>query len=186
MTRRAAGFRPNDTLDTPSTVLTPGSSVLICRMASSVIIAVLAQVVATRGQREGQGIEDQVLGSQAITFTARSWMRWAIRSFHSRVRACPSSSMRRQMTPAPCLWPARKPGRDASPAFAVLEVGAVEQTAAAEPFQTGLHDLGLGRVEHDGGGNIGGEGSGQLQHVGHAVPPDIIDTEVDEMGPLLT
>ena len=57
--------------------------------------------------------------------------------------------------------------------------------AATEPLQTGLHDLGLGGVEHHGCGDVGGKGGGQPDHVGHAVPPDVVHTEVDEVGALL-
>ncbi len=70
-------------------------------------------------------------------------------------------------------------------AVAVLEVRGVEHAAPSETLEPSLHHLRLGRVEHDGSGNVGGESRRQQRHVGNAVPADVVDAEVDEVSRLL-
>ena len=65
-TWRAAGLRPKETLETPSVVYTPGSSALMRRMASMVAMRVAPQVLVAGGERERQGVEDQVVGLEAV------------------------------------------------------------------------------------------------------------------------
>ena len=43
-------------------------------------------------------------------------------------------------------------------------------------------DGGFGGVDHEGQGRLGGETAGHLGHVGHAVRPRVIDTNVDDVA----
>ena len=158
-TWRAAGLRPNDTLDTPSTVCTPGISALMRRIASIVAHAVAAQVVVARGQREGERVEDEVARTRARSAsTARSWMRWAMRIFHSTSRAWPTSSISRQMTAAPCFLAKRhhlvEARARASPSSRLAELSIERPPIHA---QRRLEHLGLGRVEHQRRRRLRGE-----------------------------
>ena len=65
-TWRAAGFSPKLTFDSPSVVETPGSSALMRRIASMVAMASRRRSSSPVRQREGQRVEDQVLGLQAV------------------------------------------------------------------------------------------------------------------------
>ena len=69
-------------------------------------------------------------------------------------------------------------------ALPVLEVRRVEDRASSEPFQAGFHDGWFGRVEDDRGGDAGGEALGEFVHVDGAVPSDVVDAQVDDMGRL--
>ena len=65
-TWRAAGFRPKDTLESPRMVETPGSSRLDAPDALDRLDPVLAALLHARRQRQGQRVEEQVLGGQAV------------------------------------------------------------------------------------------------------------------------
>ncbi|MPM85290.1 hypothetical protein SDC9_132368 [bioreactor metagenome] len=101
-TTRAAGARPKDTLETPRVVFTSGWSRLISRMAlivssasrrvSSCPVPIGKVRVSTR---MSPGRRPQVPVRSSIS-------RLATRTFHSAVRAWPSSSMVRATTAAPC------------------------------------------------------------------------------------
>ena len=74
----------------------------------------------------------------------------------------------------------REPGR-----LAVLEVGRVEDGAAADPLEAGLHHLGLGGVEHERRVGLGGEAAGDLVHVDGAVAADVVDAHVEDVRAFL-
>ena len=65
-TWRAAGLRPKDTLDSPRMVETPGSSALMRPDALDGLDPVLAALLHARRQRQGERVEEQVLGRQAV------------------------------------------------------------------------------------------------------------------------
>ena len=96
-----AGFRPKLTLDTPSTVETPGNSALMRRMAS--IVSMPSRRRSSWPVPSGNVRASKIRspGSRPYRSMARSWIRLATRNFQSAVRAWPSSSMVRQMTAAP-------------------------------------------------------------------------------------
>ena len=68
--------------------------------------------------------------------------------------------------------------------LAVLEVDRVDDRPAAQARQAGLDHVGLGRVEHDRHGRLAGELLGKGVHVGHAVPPDVVDADVEHVRAL--
>ena len=68
---------------------------------------------------------------------------------------------------------------------AVLEVGRVEDGAAADPLEAGLHHLGLGGVEHERRVDAGGEPAGDLVHVDGAVATDVVDAHVEDVRAFL-
>ncbi len=67
---------------------------------------------------------------------------------------------------------------------AVLEVHRVDDAAPAEALQARPQHLGLGRVEHHGQRRGGGEAPGQLGHVGDAVTAHVVDAQVDQVRAL--
>ena len=66
-------------------------------------------------------------------------------------------------------------------AVAVLEVHRVDDAAAAEHLQAGLHHVRLGGVQHDRQGGRGGEPAGQLPHVLRAVAADVVHAQVEQV-----
>ena len=108
--------------------------------------------------------------------------RSATATFHSAVRAWPSSSMVRATTAAPCsLHERHDPGEARVGPVAVLEVDRVDDGAAAEHLQAGLDDRRLGRVEHQRQRRRGGEPAGDLAHVGDAVAADVVHAHVEQV-----
>src|SRR5205814_4329202 len=61
----------------------------------------------------------------------------------------------------------------------VLQVGGVEDGPAADVLQARFEDGRLRGVEHQRDGGLGGEPAGDLVHVGGAVPPDVVDADVE-------
>ena len=100
-TRRAAGFSPNDTFETPRIVCVPGSSVFTRRIASSVAIASPRRSSCPPPSGNVSMSNSRSPGSIPYRSTAISWMRCATRSFQSTSRACPSSSMTSATAAAP-------------------------------------------------------------------------------------
>ena len=74
----------------------------------------------------------------------------------------------------------REPGSSPSSRLAGVEDG-----PAAQPLQPGLHDLRLGRVEHEWDRRLGGEAAGDLVHVDRAVAADVVDAHVEDVRALL-
>ncbi len=66
----------------------------------------------------------------------------------------------------------------------VLEVGRVEDAASADAHEAGLHHLGFGGVEDEGGTGLGGEARGDLGHVVPTIPPDVVHAHVEDVGAL--
>ena len=69
--------------------------------------------------------------------------------------------------------------------IAVLQVDRVQDGLARDQLQPGLDDRRLGRVEHDRHGRLSGESAGDFLHVGHAVFPGVIHTNVEYVGAAL-
>ena len=69
-------------------------------------------------------------------------------------------------------------------AVAVLVVDRVDDRAAADQLEARLDHRGLGRVEHQRQRRGGAEPPGDLAHVGHAVPADVVDADVEQVGPV--
>ena len=111
--------------------------------------------------------------------------REAMATFWSLVRAWPSSSMVSATTAAPCsldqphhpLVPRVRP-------VAVLEVHRVDHRPAAEQLQPGLDDRRLGGVEHERERARGGQPADDLLHVVDAVTADVVDADVEQVGPV--
>ncbi len=115
-----------------------------------------------------------------------SRMLRAARSFHSAVRAWPSSSMQVQTTAAPNSRARRRNVSSRVPGLvALLEVDRVEDGPAAEPLQRGPGHRALGGVDHERHARLRAEAAGDLGHVGHAVGAGVVDADVDEVRALL-
>ena len=149
-TERAAGLRPNDTLETPRVVWMPGYFALIWRIASMVSIA--SRRVSSWPVAIGKVSASTMMSSTFMpqSFTSESTSRDAMRTLCSAVRAWPSSSIVRAMTAAPCSLTSgmMRPKRD-SGAVAVLEVHRVDHRTAADELHAGLQHGGLGRVDDE-------------------------------------
>ena len=86
------------------------------------------------------------------------------------------------MTTAPCfLGEAHDPVKAGSLASTIFKVRRVEHTAATNPLKCRSHHWRLGRIDDDRRRDLGGEPLGKDIDVGHPVPPDIIDAQVDEV-----
>ena len=101
-TCRAAGFRPKDTLETPSVVWMPGYFVVTCRIASMVSSA--SRRVSSWPVAMGKVRQSTMMSpTERPQLPVRSAIsRSATRTFHSAVRAWPSSSMVSATTAVPC------------------------------------------------------------------------------------
>ncbi len=101
-TALAAGFTPKLMFDRPSVVWTSGCSRLSCSMAPMVSMAsrrVSSCPVVTGKVRQSSRMSDSAIPHVCVRSAIS---RSATRTFHSRVRAWPSSSMVRATTAAPC------------------------------------------------------------------------------------
>src|SRR5690606_2511083 len=67
---------------------------------------------------------------------------------------------------------------------AVLVVARVGRSPATQVFQPHLDDGRFGGVHHDREGGGGGQPAGQLLHVLHAVPADVVHAEVEHVRAL--
>lgn len=86
-TERAAGFRPNDTLETPSVVWMPGYFATRRRMAS--IVSIASRRVSSCPVAMGKVRQSTMMSSTRMPHspTSASTRREAIRSLSSAVRA---------------------------------------------------------------------------------------------------
>src|SRR5215211_76124 len=178
-TWRAAGARPKETLETPRMVRVPGSSALIRRIASRVATASPRRSSWPDPSGKVRASKTRSSAARPCLPTARSWMRWAMRSFQSTSRAWPSSSISRATRAAP-YWRAigQTASMRASPSSRLMEL------MMAQALEPGLEHVGLGRVEHDGHGRLLGQPGGQDVHVGHAVAAHVVDAHVQDVGAL--
>ena len=147
-TERAGSPTPKQTFETPSDVLTPGSSALTSRIPSIVSTALgLHSVVAGR-ERERQAVEDQRLAVEPVLVAAQL--------------GDPLGDLelaRRRSSPSPDLVDRQRDQRravslgerdDAVELVASgLEVDRVDDRAARDLLQRGVDHLGLGRVDLD-------------------------------------
>ena len=186
-TWREAGERPKLTLERPSVVKQPGISSLMRLDGVHGLDGVAAQVVVAGGEREGEGVEDEVAGSRGRSVSrARSAMRLATRTFHSAVAGLALLvDAEADDRGAVLLGQREHPVEAGALGEAVLEVGGVEDGPAADPLEAGLDDLGLGGVEHQGRVGLGGEAAGDLVHVAGAVAADVVDADVEDVGAAL-
>ena len=183
---RMAGLRPKLTLETPSTVYTPGSSALMRRIASMVSMPSRRRSSWPAPSGNVRASKIRSPGSRPYSFTARSWIRFATRTFQSAVAGL-ALLVDGEADDSGAVLPGQ--GEDPVAARAgrlpVLQVGGVEHRPAADVLQAGLQHRRLGRVEHQGEGGGGGEAPGDLVHVGHPVAADVVDADVEDVGAFL-
>ena len=101
-TERAGRPMPNETLETPSEVLTPGSSDLISRMPSIVSTADGFHSSSPVVSVKVSASKISSSGSMPCSSQTSSWSRWAISSLRSRVLPIPTSSIVSAISAAPC------------------------------------------------------------------------------------
>ena len=100
-TERAGTPMPKETLETPSEVLTPGSSDLISRMPSIVSTAEGFHSSSPVVSVKVSASKISASGSMPCSSQTSSLMRWAISSLRSRVLAMPTSSIVSAISAAP-------------------------------------------------------------------------------------
>ncbi len=148
--------------------------------------AVLPALLHAGGQGEREGVEDEVLGPQAVAPDgdvvngpgrpqlpfggARLSLGVDARADDRRAELLGQGEERVE------------PGADVVPLF---EVDRIDDGPAADPGQRGLDHRRLGRVDHQRHGRLGGEPGGNLLHVGDAVGARVVDAHVDQVRALL-
>ena len=115
-----------------------------------------------------------------------SRMLRAARSFHSAVRAWPSSSMQVQTKTEPNSRASRRnvsrrvPGPSPSSRLTELRMG-----RPPSHWSRGADDRAFGGVDHERHARLGAEAAGDLIHVRHAVGARVVHAHVDEVRALL-
>ena len=107
-TRREAGERPKETLLTPRSVETPGSSSFTRRIAARVFAAASARVASPDPMVKVRTSKRRSDGRSPYRCTASSWISRAVATFSSTVIAIPFSWMVRAMTAAPYVFASRQ------------------------------------------------------------------------------
>ena len=147
---------------------------------------VAAQVVVAGGQREGEGVEDQVGRFQAVALDrqvvdAAGDPELPLDVAGLALLVDQQADHRRAVGAGQGHDPVEaRPGT-----FAVLQVGGVEHRPPPDPLQAGLEHGRLGGVQHQRHRGLGGEALGDLVHVGGAVAADVVDADVEHGGPFL-
>ena len=147
---------------------------------------VAAEVVVAGREREGERVEDQVGGLEAVALDRD--VVDALRDAQLPVGGAGlalfvdgEADDRR----AVLAGQAEHAVHALALAVAFLEVGRVEDRLAAVVAQAGLHHRGLGRVEHERQRCLGREAPGDLVHVEGAVAADVVDTHVEHVRAFL-
>ncbi len=147
---------------------------------------VAAQVVVARGEREGEGVEDEVGRLEAVAVHGQ--VVDAMGDAHLPLDVAGLALLVDEQADdggAVLLGQLEHPVEAGALGLAVLEVGRVEDGPAAQPLEAGLHHLGLGGVHHQGSAGLGGEALGDLVHVAGAVAADVVDAHVEDVRALL-
>ncbi len=147
---------------------------------------IASQVLPTGRQREGECVEQQVSVGQPVLLGGELLDPVGdLELVVGRPRLARLVDHEADDRRAVLASEAEDPVETRAFALPVLEVGAVEDRPPSQPLERGLHDLGLRRVDHHRRRHVRGERGGQPAHVFDTVPAHVVDTEVDEMGPLL-
>ena len=186
-TWRAAGLRPKETLDRPRMVETPGSSALIAPDPLERLDAVAPALLHAGRKREGQRVEEQVLGSEAVAVDRDVVDGLARRAASTRrcgpapPRRCRCTRPRRRSRGARRRKVSRRvPGASPSSRFTELRTGRPPSNCSAASAtgpsvvstMSGTLDWVAKRLRH-------------LGHVGDPVGARVVDADVDQVRPLL-
>ena len=148
--------------------------------------SVLAALLHACRQRQGQRVEEQVLGGEAV----------ALHGDVADVAGGAHLPLRR--SGLTLLVDAR--AHDGGPEFAgqpeegveacaglvsFLEVDRVEDGPPPDPLQRGAHDGPFGRVDHERHAGLGAQPARDLGHVGNTVSARVVDTDVNQVRALL-
>ena len=144
-TGRVCGASPKDTLDTPSTVSTPGKSRLMARMPSMVSCAEFDPLRLTGCEREGERIEDQLIGGQR-EFVASEVVNPAGDLDLAIGSPRHALLVDGQRDDAGAVVAHRRQHRVAADA-SVLEIDAVDDAASRVDLERRLDDVGVGAVD---------------------------------------
>ncbi|CAM5624457.1 hypothetical protein SAURM35S_07320 [Streptomyces aurantiogriseus] len=147
--------------------------------------AVLAGLLLTGADREGQGVDEDVLLADApvagqVVDQPFGDLDLLLRSAGLALLVDGQGDQRG----AVLLGELRHLGEAGLGAVAVLVVDGVDHRAAAELLQAGADDVDLGGVQHDRQSGGGGEAAGQFLHVGDAVAADVVHAQVEHVRAL--
>ena len=146
-TERAGSPTPNETLETPSEVSTPGSCLLDQADALDRLDRGRPPLLVARGERERERVEDQQLGSIPCSSQTSSWMRSRDLEL-ALARLGHPDLVDRQRDQRGAVRDGDR--RDAVELVAAgLEVDRVDDRAAGDLLERVLDHLGLGRVDLD-------------------------------------
>ena len=144
-----------------------------------------AQVVVAGRQRERQRVEDQVAGRHPVALGGD--LVDAMGDLHLPLdvpRWPPLVDQQADDGGAVVTGQRHHAVEPAARQLAVLEVGRVEDGAAADVLEPGLQHRRLGGVEHERDAGLRGEPLGDLVHVDGAVAADVVDADVEHVGAL--
>ena len=181
-TCRAAALSPNDTFEMPSVVCTPGVPALELADRLDRLQRVAADLLLPGGDREGEGVDDDVLDVHAV-------VRGQVADEPVRDPDLPLGGAglallvdaQRDDRRTVLADQRHRPLEARAGAVAVFVVHRVDDRPAAQALQPGAQHLRLGGVEHDRQRGRGGQPAGQLRHVGGAVAAHVVDVEVDQV-----
>ena len=147
---------------------------------------VLAALLHARGQRQGERVEEEVLGGQAVALhrdvadvAGGAQLPLGRAGLALLVDAGADDG-------GPEL--AGEPEERVEPGaglVALLQVDRVEDGPPADPRQRGAHHRALGGVDHERHARLRAEAARHVGHVGHAVGARVVDADVDEVRALL-
>ena len=148
--------------------------------------AVLPALLHARRQRQGERVEEEVLGRQPVTLDRDV----------ADVAGGPQLPLRRAGLAllvnagadhggAELAGEAQERVEPGARTVALLEVDRVEDGPAAEPLQRGAHHRPLGGVDHERHARLRAEPAGDFGHVGHPVGAGVVDADVNEVGAFL-
>ena len=144
---------------------------------------IAAQVVVAGGQREGEGVEDEVAGSQSVALDGQ--IVDAAGHPHLPLHVTGLTLFVDQQADHRCavLRCQLHHAIEARPlGLTVFEVGRVQDGPTAHPLQTGFHHLGFGGVQHQRGAHLGGQTLGKFVHVVGTVTAHVVGAHVEHMG----
>ena len=181
-TWRAAGLRPNETLDRPRVVCTLGCRRLSSAIAS--IVSIPSRLVSSWPVAIGNVRQSTMMSCSRIPqFTVRSADQ-PLGDLDLPRRGAGLAALvdgQRDHRRAVLADHRHQLGHPGVRAVAVLVVHRVDDRAAADQLEARLDHRGLGRVEHQRQRRGGAEPAGDLAHVGDAVPADVVDADVEQV-----
>ena len=145
---------------------------------------VAAQVVIARRQRERQSVEDQIARIESVTLG--SDVMESVSDLHLPFDVSRLAAFVDEETDhggAVIASQGEHSVHSGSLGVAVFEIRRIENGSAAEVFERRFENLGFGRVENQRNADLSGESLGEFVHVLRSITSDVVDAQVQDMGP---